>query len=331
LNSTITLAAKADANDTKFLSLENSSGFEQIRIRPNDASTKHTMIEPINTNFGAFFGNLTGQKNTGQANTFIGSHTAMENTSGTANTFVGTGAGEQNETGNNNTYLGRFAGRNSTGSGNVFLGASAGYNETGNNKLYINNDGGNETNALIYGDFDSDDLRFNADVGIGRLATTNKLEVNGEASKTNPGSWAGNSDARLKKNIQQLQSEEALAKLLQLQGVTYEWNDNKTSNDRPQGIQYGFTAQNIATVYPTLVEKDAQGYLQTAYGTYDAMTVEAIRAMNNKIEHQAAIIQAQEDALEALQANHQSDIVELKQEMNNLRNLMQAENLVERD
>jgi hypothetical protein len=32
------------------------------------------------------------------------------------------------------------------------------------------------------------------------------------------------------------------------------------------------------------VEEDKLGYLQTAYGTYDAMTVEAIRALNEKIE-----------------------------------------------
>ena len=41
----------------------------------------------------------------------------------------------------------------------------------------------------------------------------------------------------------------------------------------------------IQEVFPTLVEEDNLGYLQTAYGTYDAMTVEAIRALNDKIEN----------------------------------------------
>ena len=68
-----------------------------------------------------------------------------------------------------------------------------------------------------------------------------------------------------------------IEKLLALKGVTYEWNDDKTGSQRPEGIQYGFTAQNIQEVFPTLVEEDAKGYLQTAYGTYDAMTIEAIR------------------------------------------------------
>jgi|GEM_PF-2753792 len=43
---------------------------------------------------------------------------------------------------------------------------------------------------------------------------------------------------------------------------------------------YGFTAQNIQEVFPSLVEEDNLGYLQTAYGTYDAMYVEAIKALH---------------------------------------------------
>ena len=121
-------------------------------------------------------------------------------------------------------------------------------------------------------------------VGIGRTPMTNVFEVEGEASKTTPGSWVGNSDARLKKEIQPLNSDKMLQRLLDLQGVTYEWNDDKTDSKRPEGVQFGFIAQNIQEVFPTLVEEDKLGYLQTAYGTYDAMTVEAIRALNDKIE-----------------------------------------------
>ncbi|MDF1696592.1 MAG: tail fiber domain-containing protein, partial [Saprospiraceae bacterium] len=122
-------------------------------------------------------------------------------------------------------------------------------------------------------------------VGLGRTAITNKLEVEGEASKTTAGSWVGNSDRRLKKNIQELNSQQVLQQLLSLQGVTYEWNDEKTGSNRPEGIQYGFIAQNIQEVFPSLVAEDNLGYLQTAYGTYDAMTIEAIRALNQKIEN----------------------------------------------
>jgi len=87
-------------------------------------------------------------------------------------------------------------------------------------------------------------------VGIGRTPTTNKLEVEGAASKSSSGDWLANSDARLKKNIQPLDEKDMIEKLLALKGVTYEWNDDKTGTERPDGIQYGFTAQNIQEVFP---------------------------------------------------------------------------------
>ena len=116
--------------------------------------------------------------------------------------------------------------------------------------------------------------------GIRREATTNALEVNGNASKSTAGSWLGNSDERLKKDIKPIDG--ALQKIMQLKGITYEWADNKTGIKRPEGIQMGFTAQNIQAVFPGEVSTDAQGYLQTAYGTYDALIVEAIKELKNE-------------------------------------------------
>ena len=154
-------------------------------------------------------------------------------------------------------------------------------------------------------------INENGLIGIGRTPATNKLEVEGDASKSTAGDWLANSDARLKKNITPLSAQNTLDKLLQLQGVTYEWNDDKTGTQRPAGVQYGFTAQNIQAVFPTLVNEDNLGYLQTAYGTYDAMYVEAFRALNDKVEKlekenaalkiQAAKINQLEAMLQALQ------------------------------
>jgi hypothetical protein len=121
-------------------------------------------------------------------------------------------------------------------------------------------------------------------IGVGMIPNANKLSVNGDASKTSAGDWLANSDARLKKDIHPLNSNETLNKVLALKGITYQWNDEVTGYDRPTGHIYGFTAQNIQEVFPELVSQDDQGYLQTAYGTYDAMYVECIRALNEKIE-----------------------------------------------
>ena len=145
-------------------------------------------------------------------------------------------------------------------------------------------------------------LKAGGNIGIGLVPTTNRLEVNGDASKSTAGDWLANSDRRLKKNIKAITSATALDNLLKLQGITYEWNDDKTGNKRPEGIHYGFTAQNIADVYPTLVQEDAMGYLQTAYGTFDAMTVEAMRALNDKINEQESIIAAQETRIARMES-----------------------------
>jgi trimeric autotransporter adhesin len=124
----------------------------------------------------------------------------------------------------------------------------------------------------------------NGRTGIMRIPTTNILEVEGEASKTSAGDWVANSDRRLKKDIVTFSEEKALKKLLALRGVTYEWNDNQTGSQRPEGVQYGFIAQEIQEVFPENVAMDNLGYYQTAYGTYDALYVQSIKALHSKIK-----------------------------------------------
>ena len=64
----------------------------------------------------------------------------------------------------------------------------------------------------------------NGRVGIGMTPSTNLLEVNGTASKTAAGDWLANSDARLKKDIKQMDSKAVLDKMLALKGITYYLN-----------------------------------------------------------------------------------------------------------
>ena len=120
--------------------------------------------------------------------------------------------------------------------------------------------------------------------GILRTPTTNQLEVNGTASKSAAGGFLANSDSRLKKNIVTISPTDALNKVLSLRGVTYEWNDDKTGMNRPEGMQLGFVAQEIQQVFPEKVSEDKQGYLQTAYGDYDPIIFQAIKALSDKID-----------------------------------------------
>jgi len=127
-------------------------------------------------------------------------------------------------------------------------------------------------------------VRGNGKVGINRTPTTNALEVNGQASKSSAGSWIGNSDRRLKKNIIKIEGKTALEIISKMKGVTYLWNDTKTGIDRPTEIQYGFIAQELMQLFPEKVTKDSLGYYQTAYGDYDPIFVEAIKELNTKLE-----------------------------------------------
>jgi len=140
----------------------------------------------------------------------------------------------------------------------------------------------NKSDALII--LKNGDTRLNGNFGVNRDATSNSLEVNGDASKSVAGSWLANSDSRLKKDIKTINPKEALTKILKLRGVNYLWNDDKTGMKRPENIQTGFIAQEIQEVFPEKVITDNQGYLQTAYGDYDPIIFQAIKALNEKLE-----------------------------------------------
>ena len=134
-----------------------------------------------NGNFNTFIGNGSGWGNTsGILNTSIGYQAGNSSETGSYNTYLGGVSARNNNSGNNNTMVGYGAGYSGSGSSNVFLGFNAGYNETNSNKLYIENSNGDETEALIYGEFDNDILVFNAKVGIGTTSPIGKLDVQGD-------------------------------------------------------------------------------------------------------------------------------------------------------
>jgi hypothetical protein len=129
-----------------------------------------------------FIGSEAGRFNTiGGYNTFLGNRAGWQNTAGSYNTFLGDGSGNNHSTGNNNVFVGFYSGNgNISGSGNIFIGFDAGYNETGSDKLYIENS--STSTPLIYGDFNTDILVFNADVGINTTAPEAPLDVETNSS-----------------------------------------------------------------------------------------------------------------------------------------------------
>jgi hypothetical protein len=233
--------------------------------------------------------NAMNQHGFGSNNTVLGSNTFNNNYSGTDNVAVGNNAG-YNVSGDENTFIGSSASYGLAThfkDGSINIGSFSGFIDTNADRLYIENS--SATTPLIGGDF------IYKTVGVNRNINNlfNTFEVGGTASKSIPGNWLANSDGRLKKEILNINGASALHKVTALEGVSYFWNDTQTGNTRPENIQYGFIAQDLMQVFPEHVVKDKQGFYQTAYGTYDAFVVEAIKELQTKFD-------ANDNDLEAL-------------------------------
>ncbi|MEW6379621.1 MAG: tail fiber domain-containing protein [bacterium] len=152
----------------------------------------------------------------------------------------------------------------------------------------------------------------NGNVGIGTTGPGYKLEVNGSAGKPGGGSWSDSSDARLKKNVQNLTG--ALDRLTKLQGVTFEWI-NPGEHGNQSDAQAGLIAQEVEKVFPEWVsevepigkDKDlAKGgekvkSLQFPHG-FNAYLIEAIKELKAQNEALKAKDEAKQAQIEALQA-----------------------------
>lgn len=162
------------------------SGFSNTTGDQNTFVGGQSGISNITGSENTFIGSGSGFDNTtGTSNSFFGQYSGGRNNTGNNNTFVGSLSGEHSITGNNNTYVGRYAGGdNVNGSSNVFIGANSGENELGSNLLYISNSSTN--NPLVWGNFNTSAVHFNASVGIGLdpsagVLPTADLDLNGSA------------------------------------------------------------------------------------------------------------------------------------------------------
>jgi len=239
----------------------------------NDVGAENTFVGSYsgqkNTGYGnTFLGSQSGgsyQPNNGVRNTFIGCYSGQNNTTGGDNVFVGRESGVHNTTGSENVYIGQLAGlSNEVGTGNIFIGRAAGQNEMGSNKLIIAN---NANTSLVLGDF-----------------TAKKFTVNGDFLATTVGTI---SDQRLKKSITPIPN--ALAKVMSLRGVNFEWKDTSMN-----GKQIGFIAQEVEKVVPEVVNYSKEKDLYTLqYAPVTALLVEAMKEQQKNIEQ----LKAENDAL----------------------------------
>lgn len=224
---------------------------------------------------------------TGARNTFIGYYTGYK--SGAAHDNVIVGAQDPfsatNITGYNNVYLGVDAGNlSSLGSNNIFLGYSAGKYETGSNKLYIENSTSGSTAALIYGDFSTDQLRFNANVGLSASPSlTYKLYVSGNAYAT--GNWYIPSDIRLKQDITSLEDFNVTEKIKEIGVIRYKYSDEMAKGtDNPEQQYLGVVAQDLEKSFPEAVKTDENGFKAVSINSLTAILLQAVKDQQKHIE-----------------------------------------------
>jgi hypothetical protein len=120
-------------------------------------------------------------------------------------------------------------------------------------------------------------------VGIGMVpGGTYKLEVNG-LLKTSGVTEI--SDIRWKKNIVPI--DNALTKVMQLRGVTYNWRANEFKDKNFESTtQIGLIAQEVEKIFPELVKTDANGYKSVEYSKVVAILIQAVKEQQTIITNQ---------------------------------------------
>ena len=297
------------------------------------------LMDANTTNNNLSLGMNAGANSTGTQNVFLGVDAGASLTTGNNNLIIGYGAAPLKPVGSGNIYLGNevlaptnenntlrinnddsdipliygnfyngFVGINRTyhvssaeifgiGKKDVYSGEYVG--------MYVKTEGAASSRPFYGFAIDNKHSWIEFNGGTNDIEVYNSYGdlsvIANTATKPVSGSWASNSDQRLKKNIKFLDSNEMLEKVKLMQGVNYEWNDDKTEFKRPEGEQIGFIAQDLQQIWPEKVSTDSQGYLVTAYGDYDPVIIEAIKALAEKIDAQEKQIAELADKLSEME------------------------------
>jgi hypothetical protein len=117
-------------------------------------------------------------------------------------------------------------------------------------------------------------------VGIGTPSPGYLLDVAGQA-RINGTVYT--SDIKFKKQISTL--TDSLNKILELNGVSYEWKTDEFKDKRfPEGRHYGVIAQEIEKVLPEVVNTAPDGTKAVAYTEIIPVLIEAIKEQQKEID-----------------------------------------------
>jgi hypothetical protein len=126
-------------------------------------------------------------------------------------------------------------------------------------------------------------------ISIGQAVATNSAVAFASVSATGDIVAFSGSDRRLKNNIVNI--SDALNKVKQLNGVTWEWNEdaNEVTKTAPST---GLIAQEVQEVLPEVVKEREDGYLGIDYSKMVGLLVEAIKEQQTQIAELKAEVEA---------------------------------------
>lgn len=145
-------------------------------------------------------------------------------------------------------------------------------------------------------------VAFNSAVGIGLTNPGFQLQLSSNsAAKPTSNSWTIASDERLKKNIHPI--SQALDRLLQLRGVTYQWKNPETQGDM-SGTYTGMIAQDVEKVFPEWISEGPDGYKRLTVIGFEGLTIEALRDLRQEKDREIKSLReqnaAQQNSIEQL-------------------------------
>jgi hypothetical protein len=185
-----------------------------------------------------------------------------------------------------------------------------GSGNTGEGIVSKRNAGGNQNGLDLFTGYQPRlSINNNGNVGLGRVpaAAGNKLEVEGNASKTAAGSWLANSDARIKTDIQPVSG--ALDKLAQVRPVQFRYTDEYRAQ-HPSLADHPYLnviAQEFQQVFPEYVktsgEKLADGSEILQVDTYPLViySAAAVQELNEQLKAKDAQIAELERRLQRIE------------------------------
>ncbi len=181
--------------------------------------------------------------------------------------------------------------------------------ESNNSGGYITFGDGNNVSVGEYGTSDSNILYLIGEYG---LKYKNKNGVIFEIDKNAGSPFNFNcdvrangvllsSDARLKTDVEEIEDVTTVLKGItpisyrlsntEVAAKTTDGSEVKTANSAPNSrLRYGFVAQEVKEVFPSLVHEDANGLMSVDYIGFIPLLVDAVKGLSAKVEEQEEII-----------------------------------------